>query len=123
VNHGSPEFSIPNRDKPPWDFVTDADIQANNRHFPLREVDRGARLGLTSGGRVKIGFEISGFSVEGDGNRKSAARGKLKSIMAVPENSGFFAEGEFKPEAIVRGKLKEVVAGKEGTHVCGAVGA
>jgi len=33
VSHGSPEFSIPNRDEPPYDSVMDGDIQVDNRHL------------------------------------------------------------------------------------------
>jgi hypothetical protein len=69
-----------------------------------------------------LGLRFSDFLLKGDGNAKSAAGGKLKSIMAVPENSGLFAKEEFKPEFAVRGKLKEVAAGNEGTLVCKAAG-
>lgn len=41
VHHGSPEFSIEHRDEPPCDPVTDAEIPADDRRFPVSEVDRG----------------------------------------------------------------------------------
>jgi hypothetical protein len=41
VNHSSPEYSIEHRDEPPCDPVTDAEIPADDRRFPVSEVDRG----------------------------------------------------------------------------------
>jgi hypothetical protein len=93
LDHGSPEFSIEHRGELPCDSVMGAEIPANDRQFPVSKVDRGACSGLTGGGRLKIG----------------------------PEISGFFAAGEFNPES-ARGKWKEVAAGREGTHVRAASG-
>jgi hypothetical protein len=91
VNEGSSDFSIQNRNEPPRDFVTVADIEVDDRQFPLGEVDRGARSGLTSGGRTEIGSKIFGISVGRETN----------------------------PGYVIGGKLKGVLARREGTHVCG----
>jgi hypothetical protein len=44
----------------------------------VSKLDIGACSGLTGGGRMKMGSEIFGFSVEGDGNPKSAAGKKIE---------------------------------------------
>jgi hypothetical protein len=64
VNHGSPEFSIEHKDEPPRDFVMDAEIPADDRQFPVSEVDRGGRSGSVAG--EKLRRVSSGLAVEGN---------------------------------------------------------
>jgi hypothetical protein len=55
------------------------DLAVQNREFPLREVDRGARSGLTGGRGMKMGSsEIFGFSVAGEVKLEFAAGKKIE---------------------------------------------
>lgn len=145
LNSDSPDFSV----KMKWVTakkvenqpisVKDAASWVKDGQFPLREADRGERSGLIGGGRIKIGSEISGFSVE-EGTPKSAVGKKLKRVMAILEifaggarnacssrgslKSGLVIEGNILPNLfapkwkIVDEKNKEaMIWGKIMTHV------
>jgi hypothetical protein len=71
---------------------------------------------------MKIGSEVSRFSVEGDGNPKFTARGKLKSILAISKISGNSGGRAANPGHAARGKLQEILAGRERARACGTEG-
>jgi hypothetical protein len=112
MNHGSPKFSIQHRDEPPRNSVTDADIQADDRQFPVSEVDGGASSGLTGRGRLKIGLEIFKFFAAREFNPKSA-RGKWKEVAAGKERTLVGAAGDMKSKLLVeRNMVPDLVTPK-----------
>jgi len=82
VNHGSPEISTEHRDKPPYDSVTDAEKLADDRQFPVSEVDRGGRSLPAAGRKLRGIFDGGGrTSVYGGREGRDFFFGKPTSVM------------------------------------------
>jgi hypothetical protein len=96
VNHGSPEFPIEHRDEPPRDSVTDAEIPADDRQFPVSEVDRGGRSGSAAGGKLR---------------RVSEGRGRTSGVKAGPAVEGNIRLHLFTPKVKIADERNQGLKG------------